>query len=184
MPQTFRIGTLLGSLRKNSYHRAIVQTLPELAPEGVHIETLPGIDFPLYDGDVEAAGIPAGVEELGSAIAAADALIVVTPEYNHSIPGVLKNAIDWISRLKSRPLQNKLIAMISGSPGARGGANAQDHLRPVLTVLRARVLEEPRVTIAAVNQKVDLAIGRLVDEPAREQIRAQIVALAAAQNQG
>jgi chromate reductase len=178
MPDT-TIATILGSLRRSSYHRVIAETLPELAPAGVLVQPPAPIDLPLYDGDIEAAGIPETVQNLGETIAKADALIFVTPEYNHSIPGVLKNAIDWLSRLKSRPLQNKPAAIISGSPGARGGAHAQDHLRPVLTVLRVRVLEEPRVVIPALTEKVDLASGRVSDEPTRELIRAQLAALAA-----
>lgn len=184
MPKT-KIATILGSLRQNSYHRAIADTLPELAPAEVEIYSAGRIEFPLYDGDLEAAGIPPGVAGMGEAIAKADALMIVTPEYNHSIPGVLKNAIDWISRLKSRPLQDKPVAMISGSPGARGGAYAQEHLRPVLSLLRAKLLEEPRVTIPGLPQKVQ--DGRLADAPARELIRAQIAALtalAAAQHEG
>lgn len=174
-----KIASILGSLRQNSYHRVIADSLTDLAPQGVHIHSTGRIDFPLYDGDAEAVGIPATVVELGDAIAAADALLIVTPEYNASIPGVLKNAIDWISRLKSRPLQGKPVAIISGSPGARGGANAQEHLRTVLSLLRARILDQPRVTIAALNDKVDVANGQITDEPTREAIRAQVAALTA-----
>jgi chromate reductase len=174
---TIKIGIILASLRRGSYHRALAEALPQLAPEGTEMRFLPRLDLPLYDGDVEAAGIPESVIALGESIAESHALAIVTPEYNHSIPGVLKNAIDWISRLKSRPLQEKPVALISGSPGARGGANVQDHLRPVLSLLRARVLDEPRVLIPAIDRKVDLGEG-VTDPATRELIRTQLAALA------
>jgi chromate reductase len=166
----------LGSLRRGSYHRAVAEALPSLAPEGAAIRYLPRLDLPLYDGDVETAGIPPEVTALGEAIAQSGGLVVVTPEYNHSIPGVLKNAIDWVSRLQPRPLEGKPVALISGSPGARGGVNVQDHLRSVLALLRARVLENS-VVIPGIHQKVDPASG-IADAATREQIRAHLHALA------
>src|SRR5271170_707329 len=90
---------MVGSLRKGSYNAAIARILPALAPDGVTISTLPSVgEFPPYNADVQAEGIPPVVTRTADAIRAADGLIIVTPEYNHSIPGALKNAIDWMSR--------------------------------------------------------------------------------------
>ena len=97
--------TLLGSLRKDSFNAAIARALPELAPEGVTIEPLGSIaDFPHYDADLQAVGFPAAALAMAEKITAADGVIIVTPEYNYSVPGVLKNALDWLSRLSPQPL--------------------------------------------------------------------------------
>ena len=135
-----RFVTLLGSLRRASFNAAIARALPGLAPPGVTIEALGSIgDFPLYDGDVEALGVPAPVVTMGKAIGAADGLIVVTPEYNYSIPGGLKNAIDWLSRVKPNPFLDKPVALDSASVGMLGGARAQYHLRQTFVMVEAKV---------------------------------------------
>jgi chromate reductase, NAD(P)H dehydrogenase (quinone) len=96
--------TLLGSLRKDSFNAAIARALPGLAPEDVTIEPLGSIaEFPHYDADLQAAGFPAPVLVMADKITAADGVIIVTPEYNYSVPGVLKNALDWLSRLSPQP---------------------------------------------------------------------------------
>jgi len=98
--QPLRFVILLGSLRKASFHATLARSLPSLAPEGVSIEFLGSVgDIPHYDADVQAEGFPESVVKMGKAIKQADAVIIVTPEYNYSVPGVLKNALDWISRL-------------------------------------------------------------------------------------
>jgi chromate reductase, NAD(P)H dehydrogenase (quinone) len=150
------------------------------SPEGVTIEPLGSVgDFPLYNYDVqEEKGIPAAVTAMAEAIRAADGVIFVTPEYNHSVPGVLKNAIDWLSRAPNQPFAGKPAAIQSASPGLFGGLRAQLHLRHMFVFLDARALNKPEVMIPQVNQKVD-ATGELVDPATRGFIADQLEAFAA-----
>jgi chromate reductase len=171
---------LLGSLRRGSYNAAVARALPALAPAGVTIEPLGSIgDFPICSGDVEAEGIPAPVAAMGEAIAKADGVIVVTPEYNYSIPGGLKNAIDWLSRLKPNPFLDKPVALESASVGMLGGARAQYHLRQTFVMLEARVFNKPEVFVGQANQKIDAATGELTDQPTRNIIAKQLAGFAA-----
>jgi chromate reductase len=171
---------LLGSLRRGSHNAAVARALPALAPPGVTITPLGSIgDFPIYDGDVEALGVPAAVTAMGEAIAKADGLIVVTPEYNYSIPGGLKNAIDWLSRVKPQPFLDKPVALQSASPGMLGGARAQYHLRQTFVMLEARVFNKPEVFVGQANHKIDAQSGELTDPPTREIIAKQLAGFAA-----
>ena len=123
--------SICGSLRSGSYNGIVQRALPALAPEGLMVRGAPSFaDFPLYNADVQAAsGFPARVNALADAIRAADGVIIVTPEYNFSIPGGLKNAIDWVSRLPNQPFAGKPIALQSASPGPLGGGRVQYDLR-------------------------------------------------------
>jgi chromate reductase len=171
-----KVVSLLGSLRKGSYNGAIARALPGLAPPDMTIEALPSIrDFPLYDADLHANGFPPMVTALAARIAPADGVIIVTPEYNYSIPGVLKNAIDWLSRLSPQPFAGKPIALASGSMGMLGGARAQYHLRQSMVFLDAYVLNRPEVIVPAVQTKVD-ANGELADKAVRDIIAAELKA--------
>lgn len=171
---------LLGSLRRSSLNGALARALPALAPPGVTIEPLGSIgDFPIYDGDVEALGLPAAVETMGEAIRRADGIIVVTPEYNYSIPGGLKNAIDWLSRLKPHPFIDKPVALESASPGMLGGARAQYHLRQTFVMLEARVFNKPEVFVSQAQTKIDPKTGELTDPPTRDVIAQQLKGFAA-----
>jgi chromate reductase len=171
---------LLGSLRRGSHNAAVARALPALAPAGVTIEPLGSIgDFAIYNGDVEALGIPAPVAAMGEAIARAGGVIVVTPEYNYSIPGGLKNAIDWLSRLKPNPFLDKPVALESASPGMLGGARAQYHLRQTFVMLEARVFNKPEVFVGQAHQKIDAATGELTDPPTREIIAKQLAGFTA-----
>ncbi len=175
-----RFVVMVGSLRKGSYNAAVARALPALAPEGVTIVPLGSVgDFPLYNADVQATGFPAAALAMGEAIRAADAVIIVTPEYNHSVPGGLKNAIDWLSRLPGQPFAGKPVALQSASPGLFGGIRAQLHLRGAFVYLDARPLNKPEILIAQVNQKVD-ASGELTDPATRGFLADQLKALAAA----
>ncbi|MFG1418251.1 NADPH-dependent FMN reductase [Xanthobacter sp. V0B-10] len=167
---------LVGSVRKGSYNAAIARALQGLAPEGVEIEILPSIALlPIYDGDIEAAGFPAPVTALADAIIAADALVIVTPEYNYSIPGGLKNAIDWLSRLKEKPpLKDKPTLIQSASMGGFGGARAQYHLRQVLVALDVPVMNVPEVMVGQVHTKV--TDGTLTDQGTLSFIEGQLAA--------
>jgi chromate reductase len=172
--------TLLGSLRRGSYNAAIARALPALAPDGVTIAPLGSVgDLPLYNADVQAGGFPAAVQQMAEAIAGADGVVIVTPEYNYSVPGVLKNALDWLSRLPAQPFAGKPVAIQSGSPGMIGGARAQYHLRQTLVFLDARVLNKPEVMVSQIASKVDSATGELTDETTRKFITSQLQAFAA-----
>ncbi len=171
---------MVGSLRKGSFNAAIARALPSLAPEGVTIEPLPSIgDFPLYNHDVQLDGFPPIVTGAAEAIRGADGVIIVTPEYNHTIPGVLKNAIDWISRLPDQPFAAKPIALQSASQGLWGGLRAQLALRQMFVYLDGRVLSKPEVIIPQVQTKVDPATGELTDPATRGFIADQLKAFAA-----
>lgn len=178
--QPLHLVTLLGSLRKGSLNAAVVRTLPELAPEGMTFSALPSVGaYPIYDADLQAEGFPPVVEEAAAAIRAADGVLIVTPEYNYTIPGGLKNAIDWISRLKGQPFAGKPVAIQSVSGGTLGGARMQYHLRQAMVFLDAHVLNKPEVMIGQGQNKIDPATGKLTDEPTRKFVADQLVAFAA-----
>jgi chromate reductase len=171
---------MVGSLRRGSFNAALARVLPALAPEGVSITPLPSVgEFPLYNADVQEKGFPGIVTETGEAIHASDGVIIVTPEYNYSIPGVLKNAIDWLSRLPNQPFAGKPVAIQSASPGPFGGVRAQMHLRQCLVFLNARAFARPEVIIPQVNGKIDPATGELTDPATRGFIADQLKAFAA-----
>src|ERR1700688_5028356 len=123
--------SICGSLRKGSFNRIVLNALAGLAPAGMSIkEAPPFTEFPLYNADIQnSTGFPAPVNTLAEAIRAADGVIFCTPEYNFSIPGALKNAIDWVSRVQNQPFAGKPISLQSVSPGPVGGARVQYDLR-------------------------------------------------------
>jgi chromate reductase, NAD(P)H dehydrogenase (quinone) len=173
-----KVAALCGSLRKASYNRMALRAAMQLAPEGMGIEEA-GIGLlPLYNADLHQAGLPAVVQQLGDQIAAADALLFVTPEYNYSIPAPLKNAIDWVSRAIPQPFAGKPVAMMGASVGLLGTVRAQLHLRHSMVFLNMLPLNKPEVMIAQATGKFD-ADGNLTDEVARGLIRDLLVALAA-----
>ena len=164
---------LSGSLRSGSFNAQLLRAAARIAPAGVQIEveTIRGV--PLYDGDVEASeGIPAKIAELKDKIAAADALFLVTPEYNNSIPGVFKNAVDWLTRPASdigRVFGGKPVAFIGASPGGFGTILSQEAWLPVLRTLGSRFWAGGRLLVSRAGQAFD-ADGRLVDERTRAQL--------------
>jgi len=171
--------TLVGSLRKGSYNAAIARALPDLAPEDVTVSALGSVGhFPLYDADLQAEGFPPAVLAMAEAIRAADGLIIVTPEYNYSVPGVLKNALDWLSRVDPQPLAGKPVAIQTASPGAIGGARAQYHLRQILVFFDAHVLNKPEAMVGHVADKIDADTLELTDAGTRAFLGGQIAALA------
>jgi chromate reductase len=179
-PKPLHFVTLLGSLRHGSYNAAIARALPALAPEGVSISPLGSVgDLPLYNADVQAGGCPPPVLAMAEAITKADGVIIVTPEYNYSVPGVLKNALDWLSRLPAPPFAGKPVAIQSASPGLIGGARAQYHLRQILVFLDAFVLNKPEVMVGQVISKVDATSLELTDQATRDFIASQLKAFAA-----
>ena len=173
-----RLAVLTASLRRGAFSVAVAHTLPELVAAPLTVQFLPTLhDVPLYNQDVFDAGLPAPVEALGRGITDADGLVIVTPEYNYSVPGTLKNAIDWLSRLPSKPLSGKPVALMSSSTGALGGVRAQYHLRQILVAVDARVMNLPEVMIGQVDRKLGGEPPRLVDSASREHIQAQLQAL-------
>lgn len=174
----YKVLGISGSLRAGSFNRATLRAAQELAPAGMTIEAFDIAEIPLYNEDVRAKGFPAPVEALRAAIKSADGLLIVTPEYNYSIPGVLKNAIDWASRPPEQPFDGKPIALMGAAAGALGTARAQYHLRQVFVFMNAHILNRPEVFIGAAATKFD-AEGRLTDEPTRGVVGAQLQAFAA-----
>lgn len=150
-----------GSLRRASTNTMLVHEAARAF--GPCRFTLGDIRLPLYDGDLEAVeGVPADVQRLADAIRAADAVVISTPEYNKNLPGVLKNALDWLSRTKPAPLAGKPVAIVSSAAGRAGGERSQFSLRHCLTPFQPRILQGPEVMIAGAAEAFD-AEGRLVD---------------------
>ncbi|HEX9237353.1 MAG TPA: NADPH-dependent FMN reductase [Xanthobacteraceae bacterium] len=172
--------TICGSLRKGSYNRMVMNLLPGWAPANLKIsEAPPFSEFPLYNADVQnLSGFPAPVQTLAEAIRAADGVIFVSPEYNYSIPGGLKNAIDWVSRLPNQPFANKPVMMISAAAGILGGGRMQYDLRRCMIFLDALTMNKPEVFIGGAMQKFDEKTGQLKDEQAVGFIKQQLAAFA------
>ena len=163
---------IAGSLRRASFNAALLRAAVELAPQGTTIEIASIRDIPLYDADVEAAGMPAAVVALKEKVVAADALLLVTPEYNNSIPGVFKNVIDWLSRPPAdvpRVFANRHVAVIGASPGRFGTVQSQRAWLPVLRTLRMRAWFGPPLYVSATPGVFD-AEGRLVDAEVRARL--------------
>lgn len=160
------IAGISGSLREQSYNTAALRAALELLPEDVTLEPVGIGDVPLYNDDLRLQGYPPAVQRLRERLAAADGVLLMTPEYNYSVPGVLKNAIDWASRPPDQPFDGKPVAIMGASPGMLGTARAQYHLRQMLVFLNAYVLNRPEIMIAQATAKFDEA-GHLTDAPTR-----------------
>lgn len=169
MARDVSVFAFCGSLRRASYNRMVLRAAEELAPEGMRFETGDIGAFPLYNEDVRQQGFPPAVESVREQVRIADAILFVTPEYNYSIPGVLKNAIDWVSRPPDQPFAGKPAALMGATPSALGTSRAQYHLRQVCVFLNMFALNRPEVLIAGVDKKFD-ADGRLTDETTRKMI--------------
>ena len=152
-----------GSLRKGSYNTLALRAAQKLAPAGMGIEIADISRIPLYNDDVRAAGEPPEVAALKAQIRAADAVLIVTPEYNFSIPGVLKNTLDWMSRPPEPPFDGKVVGIMGASPGPVGTARVQYDLRKVLVFMNAFTVNKPEVFISNCAAKFD-AEGHLTDE--------------------
>jgi chromate reductase len=176
--RTLRVLGISGSLRKGSFNTAALRAALELAPAGVVIDEAEIGDLPLYNDDVRLAGYPPSVARFRAQVADADAVLFVTPEYNYSISGVLKNAIDWASRPPNQPFDGKPVALMGASGGLLGTARAQYHLRQMMVFLNAFPINKPEVMIGQAAQKFDDS-GRLNDEATREFVRQLVVSLAA-----
>ena len=163
-----RILGVAGSLRRGSLNRALLGAAIKLAPAGLTIDAFDLADVPLYNGDVEAAGDPADVTAFKNAIRAADAVLFVTPEYNHGVPGVMKNAVDWASRpARDAALNGKPVGIIGASPGQVGTARGQSQLRQAFEFTNSFCMPQPEILVFRATEKFD-ANGDLTDAKTAE----------------
>ncbi len=171
-----KIFALCGSLRKNSLNRAALKALEELLDAGDSLTIGDIAELPLYNSDIqESDGFPTALETLVKGIEDADVFVIASPEYNYSIPGGLKNAIDWLSRAPSKPLAGKVAGIIGVSPGQIGTARFQYHMRQVGVFLDLRFINKPEVMIGQGNSK--FKDGILTDEPTKDHLKKFLLAL-------
>jgi len=177
MENTIKVLAIAGSLRKKSYNRGLVRAAQQLAPPGVAVSEFEIGKLPHFNQDEESQP-PSAVAELKAAVRAADAVLFVTPEYNYSIPGVLKNAIDWASRpYGDSAWEGKPVAIMGASAGTQGTGRAQYHLRQCFVFLNMYALNRPEVLIASATQKFD-DDGNLTDPKTKEYVTQLLTALA------
>ena len=163
------VAGIAGSLRRGSFNRGLLHAAVECAPEGMAIEPLEIRDLPLYDADLDVDGGPETVRVFKAAILGADGLLIATPEYNYSMPGVLKNALDWASRAPERALNDKAIAIVGATPGRWGTVRSQLALRQMLLFPGCRVMPAPLMTLAGARDHFDTE-GNLTDDETRAQL--------------
>jgi chromate reductase len=171
---------ICGSLRKASYNRMVMNALPALAPPSMKLsEAPPFSEFPLYDADTQdSPGIPAAVHTLAEAVRAADGVIFNSPEYNFSMPGGMKNALDWVSRVANQPFAGKPVALQSAANGTLGGGRMQYDLRRSMIFLDAMTLNKPEIFIGNCSQKIDAKTGQITDQQTVGFIQQQLAAFA------
>jgi len=180
MADQLNVLVICGSLRRGSYNAALTRALPALAPPEMKLITAPAFDtLPLYNADIqEASGFPGPAEELAAAIRSADGVLFVTPEYNWSMPGGLKNAIDWVSRMKDQPFQEKPVAIQSCSTGILGGARMQYHWRMSMTFVKAFIFGTPEVFVSQAQNKFDKDTLELKDQVTKDMVKMHLAAFA------
>jgi chromate reductase len=161
MSEPIKVVAFCGSLRKASFNRMALNAFIERLPAGTSAQIIE-IDWPLYNADIQAQGFPDKVQAAQKAMLEADGLVLVTPEYNYGPSGVLKNAIDWLSRMTPQPFAAKPIAMFGASGGVLGTARAQYQLRQIMVFLDGRPVNKPEVMIGAAQTR--FADGKLTDE--------------------
>lgn len=175
METRMKILGISGSLRKNSVNTGLLRAAQQLVPPGMQIEIADISQIPLFNDDILTAGMPEVVEQFKHLISEADGLLIATPEYNHSIPGVLKNALDWGSRpMKTQPFSGKPLAVM-GAGGVTGTLRAQIHLRQVAAALNMLPLNKPELLVMQAWEKFD-SQGNLVDEASRQKVHDLLVA--------
>jgi len=178
MNKSITILGFAGSLRKNSYNKSILRAARELAPEDAKVEIFDLEGIPPFNQDLETQ-MPEKVKEFKARIKAADAILIATPEYNYSVPGVLKNAIDWASRpYGDNSFHDKPVAVMSASIGMLGGARAQYHLRQTFVFLDMHPVNAPEVIVNFADEKIDEK-GRVIDGETAEKIRKLLESLVA-----
>jgi chromate reductase len=174
--QQLDVLVICGSLRKGSYNAALARTLPGLAPAGMKLRSAPSFEkLPIYNFDLQqSGGFPAEANAWADAVRSADGVIVVSPEYNWSIPGGLKNAIDWVSRMKEQPFKDKPVALQSAAGGILGGSRMQYHLRQSLLSIDALLFGRPEVIVTFAAQKFDEKTLELKDQTAIDLVKQQL----------
>lgn len=178
MADALNVVVIVGSLRRHSFNASLARALPGLAPPGLKLTPAPAYDkIPFYNFDLQTEqGFPAEVTALADAIRAADGVIIVSPEYNWTIPGALKNAIDWMSRLKDNPFKEKPVALQSAAGGVLGGSRMQYHMRQCLTSIDAMLFGKPEILVTFAAQKIDEKTGEIKDQPTIDIIKQQLAA--------
>jgi chromate reductase, NAD(P)H dehydrogenase (quinone) len=178
--KTLNLICICGSLRKASYNRMVMNALPALAPPNLKLSEAPPFgEFPLYNADTQdSPGIPAAVHALAEAIRAADGVIFNSPEYNFSMPGGMKNALDWLSRVPNQPFAGKPVALQSAANGTLGGGRMQYDLRRSMIFLDAMTLNKPEIFIGNCSQKIDAKTGQITDQQTVGFIQQQLAAFA------
>jgi chromate reductase len=178
MADNLNVLAICGSLRKGSFNRMLMNTSIGLAPAGMTIKEAPSFgQFPIYNfDDQQATGFPKSVDALNDAVKAADGVLIVSAEYNWSIPGGLKNTIDWLSRYKEVTIKDKPCCIQSTAPGLLGGSRMQYHLRMALQAIDAQLFGKPEVIVNLAATKFDTATGALKDQAALDLIKQQLAA--------
>lgn len=170
---------ICGSLRKGSYNKMLLNAAAELLPADVSMEIITIDEIPLYNGDFDlpiAKERPVPVEHLRKKLASADGILICSPEYNHSIPGLLKNAIDWASRGEDSPMLKKPIAVIGATPGMWGTVSMQTAFHPIFVFLDMKPVYKPEVLVAKAEQKFNKE-GHLIDETTKKLVKQKLEAL-------
>jgi chromate reductase len=175
--KTYHFVAFLGSLRAASYNAMALRAAQAVAPPNIRIEVLEIAGLPHYNADVEKTSPPPEFNTLSERVKAADGVLIVSPEYNYSVPGFLKNALDWISRHPSKPFQNKAVGIMGASPGMLGTGRMQYHLRQIMVFLEAYAVLRPEVMIAKAAEKFSPE-GELTDDKTKELIGKLLVAIA------
>jgi len=181
MSEPIKLAAFCGSLRKASFNRMALNAFAERLPDDVSLQTIEIGGWPLYNADIQAQGFPAAVQAAQQAMMAADGIVLVTPEYNYGPSGVLKNAIDWLSRTQPQPFAAKPMAIFGAAGGLLGSARAQYQLRQIMVFLDGRPINKPEVMIAQAQNR--FADGKLTDEPTGKLLTDLGVALALAVRQ-
>jgi chromate reductase len=177
MTDAVRVLAISGSLRKGSYNTALLRAAIELAPEGVTLEIADIGALPHYDDDVYAKGFPEPIARFRDQCSNAEAFLMATPEYNYSISGVLKNAIDWASRPPNQPFAGKVLGIVGATPYLGGTVRAQVHLRQIAVFLDLHVVNKPEVQVRQAKDHFD-ADNKLTDETTKKLLRQHLEVLA------
>lgn len=176
--KNLRVLGICGSLRAGSLNRAAMQLAGQVMPQGMSLHSLDWADIPPFNADVLAAGVPVAVQAACDKVRRADAVLIATPEYNFSVPGMLKNLLDWLSRGDDQPFNGKPVAILSAAAGPLGGARVQYDLRKILLFVNADVMIKPEVFIGQAQGKF-AADGTCTDDLTRTYVTAQMHAFAA-----
>jgi chromate reductase, NAD(P)H dehydrogenase (quinone) len=174
MPSKTKVLAFSGSLRKSSFNSGLIRAAIELKPDNMEIEFFDISGIPMYSDDLKLEGFPDKVKLFAEKISSADGLLIATPEYNYSIPGVLKNAIDWASRVSPQPFNEKPAAIMGASIGLLGTVRAQMHLRQIAIFINMIVMNKPEVFVSSAKEKFD-SEGNLTDEKTKEKIETFLI---------